>query len=198
MTVETGLRTSAQLLYLAIDLDEEPGFGTFAEQVEAVDRLQRHCALLYPTYISPQRRGDDPNPKPPARLHYRDESVPASQYEINVIRTSMASPWVTVLTEVAKSSAPVAYGVGALFALQKLMQMVMEWQNHRQALTERREKVDLEAAMEIVNQHRAEVTPNVIMAGDDVWKPANAIRNLDRVNTAEMITPDDPRARGVS
>ena len=46
----------------------------------------------------------------------------------------LGSSWEALLTVVADKSAPLLYGGAALVALQRLLKMLMDWQQHRMNL----------------------------------------------------------------
>lgn len=71
--------------------------------------------------------------------------------QIEVVRTSMASPWVTVLSDALKSHTWMGYGLGAIFGLHRLLNMIMRWQLSRQVLKER------ETLRELLARHLAEI-----------------------------------------
>ncbi|MFD1044183.1 hypothetical protein ACFQ1S_00520 [Kibdelosporangium lantanae] len=117
---------------------------------------------------------------------------PPSEPGVFVVRTSMASPWVTVLASLAQSSQPLAYGVGGLLALQRLMKMVMEWQNHRQTLDERRQA----AIRQLLLDHQRVETGAPGVENLNLAPAVAALSGLEPVLAAEMIDPQDARATG--
>ncbi|MFI9825274.1 hypothetical protein ACIHFC_33280 [Streptomyces sp. NPDC052013] len=65
-------------------------------------------------------------------------------YEIlQVRRTSLASPWETVLTVAASRSYVVLYGAVALIAVERILRMIMDWQTHRVELEARRREIEV-------------------------------------------------------
>ena len=205
MTTVAGTRTSADLLYLAIDLGSRPTFARFSEQVNALGALQRYCLELpdeptspgeatpvkgeYP-YDVPRSSDDPPKSAYPYEPQEPSGGFVARRREIRIVRTSMASPWVTVLVEIAENSPPIAYGAGALFGLQRLMRMAMEWQTHRQGLSERRraaERLDRQEATQLLGRHST--ASSVAMTPPAI----DGLTKLDPVLAAELVSPDDPR-----
>ncbi|MFD6073135.1 hypothetical protein [Amycolatopsis lurida] len=67
---------------------------------------------------------------------------------MEIVRTSLASPWVTILADVARTSSPVAYTATGLFALHRLLQMVMTWQRHRIEIDKGRIDILRQAALD--------------------------------------------------
>ncbi|KFZ80826.1 hypothetical protein ED92_10885 [Amycolatopsis sp. MJM2582] len=106
---------------------------------------------------------------------------------------SLASPWVSVLGGLAERSAPVGYGVAALFGLRQLLNMVMTWQRHRLEISER------EQAMELYRAAEREIAPMVtdeqrrVSVANEI---AGAGSALGDIREADLIDPDDPRATG--
>jgi hypothetical protein len=195
MTAGVSVQTDAQLLYLAIDLGDRPGYHRFYTQVQQLTHLQWYCTNLVPPV-------PDERPRPStteedmikeirdlSREVYSLDEIHLMRFKI--VRTSVASPWVTILTDAVKNSAPIAYGMGALVTLQRLMQMVMQWQLHRQELSERRHGKD--AALEILSRLRNEVKSHGEVPEGAVEDAANAITRIDSVISSELIEPDDSR-----
>jgi hypothetical protein len=69
-------------------------------------------------------------------------------------RMSLNSPWEALLTVAAEKSAPLLYAGAVVVALQRLLQMVMEWQRHRLDVADRRLQIE---AMQLLRQHATEV-----------------------------------------
>jgi hypothetical protein len=67
---------------------------------------------------------------------------------------SLSSPWEALLTVAAEKSAPLLYAGAAMVALQRLLQMVMEWQRHRLDVADRRLRIE---AVQLLRQHATEV-----------------------------------------
>ncbi|MEC3977846.1 hypothetical protein [Amycolatopsis sp. H20-H5] len=107
-----------------------------------------------------------------------------------------------MLADVVEHSRPVAYTVGSVFALQRLLRMVMEWQVHRQELDERRhqaEKADRSEIDQILRRHLRAEQALGSLAGrptlpEDLDEAAEALTKLGPVLAAEMVDPDDRRA----
>jgi hypothetical protein len=82
------------------------------------------------------------------------------------------------------------------------MSMVMEWQIHRQDLTERRRESVVRATdyrtrqelLQLLQQHRdwAGVSPHADQGGDD-GKLANEFPDLGTILAAEIVDTDDPK-----
>jgi hypothetical protein len=187
MTAALGTGVRADLLYLVIDMRDNPTFKDFAYQVGFLNSVVGYCV------------GNDHTPELPDTLG-EDMTVPVPHMgptrgsrstELHIVRTSMASPWVTVLSDIAKTSTPAAYGVSALVALHKLMNMVMDWQNHRQSLAERRRALNAEDVL--VTFEAQQMGAHSGIAGNRA-RASHAISRINRVAAAEMIDPDDPRA----
>lgn len=134
MTVVTEKLVGSSLLYLAIDVGERPTMSEYSRQVNALNILWWHCVALSQVRV-PTQRGE----KPPDTYRIANPSAAPHQVRIElerispllITRTNMASPWISVLTTLAEKSAPVGYGLTALFALQRLLNMIMDWQRHR-------------------------------------------------------------------
>jgi hypothetical protein len=89
--------------------------------------LWRNCVELVERPLPPWRDEDDHDPM-------------ASALCVKSMR--LGSSWEALLTVVADKSAPLLYGGAALVALQRLLKMLMDWQQHRMNLRERRAKFD--------------------------------------------------------
>jgi hypothetical protein len=191
--------TQVELLYLSIDVGDAPSCMYFRDQVDALTTLQKFC---FDIWVLEAMRFSEPATLPEPASREFDERltkmvrphVDISGYR--VIRTSMASPWITVLGDIANTSKPVAYSIAGLFGLHKLMNMIMEWQNHREAIRERRQKPDLmsiEAGKRVVEEFLQQEGPRraVHAPSDEVGQAAST---LGPVLAAEMISQDDPRA----
>lgn len=191
MTTATGTQTAAQLLYVAIDLGQTPPYADFQKQIEAFGALQRYCIAIKPSEVL-----IDPDYLE-GRLRWDYMLRPTLDERIAVVRTSMASPWETVLVQLAANSQPVAVGIGALLGLHKLMRMIMEWQTFRQDMKERRERVrpiDDEDAARLLQTYSAARPEN-----DDVHRAAqDALVEIGPVVASDLIDPDDPRATGAA
>lgn len=221
MTTSVNRVVDTQVLYLAVDLGETPRFGHFAEQVGCLEILQRYSrALVEPadtrtTSGLPHTQHDvtelfealDSLSLPNAQRHLLNELLKAEEpgsplhrppvteaTEIRIVRTSLASPWVTVMADLARSSQPVAYGLTALLGLHRLMRMIMEWQTHRQELAERRDALSRSQLLSLLAQHEDAVSPGTTVADEARHDAATAIARLDPVVAADMLDPEDPRA----
>jgi hypothetical protein len=221
MTTVAETKTDAQLLYLAIDLGDQPRLTYFAQQAVCVDSLARYCVELAmqsfgnefsgaftpghdsesdptPGMIRPSPGSirpmtdtkedlpsDTPGPSPETLAD--TDKVQPRRPEIAIVRTTMASPWVSVLAE---SSQPFAYVAGGLYALHKLVHLVMEWQDSKLSRTERLSK--------LLDRHIQAVAPQAAVSEQDRAQATAAIGTLGRVVAAEVIDPDDPRATGAA
>ncbi|WP_132120525.1 hypothetical protein [Actinocrispum wychmicini] len=191
MTTAPGVQTAAQLLYVAIDLGQVPEYAYFQRQVDALGALQRYCVAIKP----PEALLDTGGLEGRERWDYLLR--PTLQERIAIVRTSMASPWETVLVQLAANSQPITVGLGALIGLHKLMRMVMEWQTFRQDLKERREGVrpiDGEDAARLLQAYSP-----AQRADTDLHREAQeALTEISPVVESDMIDPDDPRATGAT
>lgn len=223
MTTAVNRRTDTQLLYLAVDLGENPSFERFAQQVNCLEVLQRYCRTLVEPedaqtagQASPYTQRDvtellealDALRITDTQRHLLNEMVqtegPGSPLHratvtdataISVVRTSMSSPWVTVMAEVVRNSQPITYGLAALFGLHKLLHMIMEWQKHRQELVERRSVSPSNHLLSLLVQHEQNIGTGTAISDEARHAAAAAIAALDPVLAADMVEPDDPRAR---
>ncbi|WP_125783501.1 hypothetical protein [Amycolatopsis sp. WAC 01375] len=224
-SAETSTTTGAELLYLSVDLGEQPSLEDYERNVTALLILAR-----YATAITPLRIGDSPT----------GGALPSAQ--VRVVRTSLASPWLTVLGDLARTSAPVGYGVTALYALHRLLELIMTWQRHRQDIAERDLQLKdlhrqllhdrLERVSRLYTESsgtespRPEPTPKDLYrlrrwqapdennptseekagAEDDPLGDRNphletvnqAANDLGEIKTVELIPPDDSRATGTT
>lgn len=226
MTSAADMRTETQLLYLAVDVGPSPESEHFSEQVGFLGTLQRYSRVLaepakgQSTSRLPYTQHDVDEliaalrnlELSVAQRNLLDELLDAAavgsfvnplavwpEPDFQVVRTSMSSPWVTVLADLARNSPPIAYGLSAVFALHKLMDMVVKWQNHRQQLAERQQEpprgrlhADLVSSL---RQHEQAISSRPV---PDVGRHevVEAIMRLDHVLAAEMVDPDDARATG--
>lgn len=221
MTTSVDRKIDTQVLYLAVDLGETPRFERFAEQVRCLEILQRYSrALAEPadtqtTSRSPYAQHDvtelfealDTLSITNAQRHLLNELLKAEEpgsplhrplvteaTEICIIRTSLSSPWVTVMADLARNSQPVAYGLTALLALHRLMRMIMEWQTHRQELAEKRDALSRSQLLSLLAQHEQAVSAGTAVSDEARHEAATAITRLDPVLAADMVEPEDPRA----
>ncbi|MGW4397280.1 hypothetical protein ACWEHA_18505 [Amycolatopsis nivea] len=216
---EAGARTGAELLFVSIDLGALPALGALDRNTVALRALTRHARMLValPSMPNAERYLYYRQKRVPNRLPSQRGILPAPQgwtADLRVVRMSMSSPWQVVLAEVARASSPVAYTGAALFALQQLLKMVMSWQQHRIELA--RAEVDLqsrrdELALRLMRESSKLVGQLDSEAADSGGKEQamafaaqhpvpddllDSVENLDDVQAAELILPDDPRATG--
>jgi hypothetical protein len=224
MTTAVNRKTDTQLLYLAVDLGENPSFERFVQQVNCLEVLQRYCRTLVEPedaqiagQASPYTQRDvtellealDALHITDTQRHLLNEmvqtEVPGSPLHratvtdataISVIRTSMSSPWVTVMAELVRNSQPIAYALAALLGLHKLLHMIMEWQKHRQELVERRSASSRSQLLSLLVQHEQNVGTGTAISDEARHEAAAAIAALDTVLAADMVESDDPRAIG--
>jgi hypothetical protein len=206
-STEAGARTAAQLLYVSVDLGPQPSLEDFERNVAAPLTLARYARFISEGFVVTTREGmlEAPPVLPDAPLR--------------VVRTTLASPWISVLADVARNSTPVGYGAAALVALQRLLTMVMTWQRHRQDIAEKQVQLDqLRARLKeenvqrgLDNTHRSDVRILIHKAPPDrgqveagfpdlgeshLDEVVQAAADLGEVLEAEMIDPNDPRATG--
>jgi hypothetical protein len=134
----------------------------------------------------------------------------------------MASPWITVLADLAEHSTPIGYGAATLVALQRLLRMVMTWQRHRQDIVEKELQLeDLRSKLQEDRQQRQaqarspqlDVSPMISRDIPKTEDPSGSSRDeellsisleqalraaqrMGEILAAELIDPDDPRAAG--
>ncbi len=224
MTVVTESRVGASLLYVAMDLGSPPSMQWFGRQVDHVNTLWRHCLRLSVIVNEPQSSlreallNDSGFADPESFPGQSYAGMPASDADrlrqieqaspLLISRTSLASPWVSVLTTVADKSAPIAYGMAALFAIQKLFDMVITWQRHRFDMQQMR-PTPLHSAEQVVMRHASEELAaaqrsnagsdpephdSVRFQGDTL--ATIAVKGLAPVLEARMVDENDPLARG--
>jgi hypothetical protein len=139
----------SSLLYLAIDLGPRPTMLSFGQEVDAINVLWSHCVRLALFRSLSGGFHDQAGPGTPSGAADNPE-----QFSLVLRRTRMESPWVSVLTTLAERSAPAGYGLGALWGLQRLLHMVMEWQRHRLDLELGRRQLEaLPTAEDLVRRH---------------------------------------------
>jgi hypothetical protein len=145
----------SSLLYLAIDLGPRPTMASFGQEVSAVNVLWSHCVRL--AVLRNLSGGWFHGTSASSEPRY-DRTL---EFTLVIRRTRLESPWVSVLTTLAERSAPVGYGFAALWGLQRLLRMVMDWQRHRLDLELGRRQFDqLPTAEELIQQHAvAELEP---------------------------------------
>lgn len=124
------------------------------------------------------------------------EGIPAPRSgspDIIFVRSSMASPWVAVLGELAKGGTPIAYGIGTIFVLERLLKMIMDWQNHRRALQTAVKELDPEI---LLRQHIAETAGEPVVPGYHTFSieaAADALSNFPHLRSVELVDEDDER-----
>ena len=130
------------VLDVAIDLDQMPPVVRVTECLGALTGAWVRSALVAGVRLAspPSEVGS------PKRVSIRQSLV--------VRRMSLSSPWEALLTVAAEKSAPVLYAGAAMVALQRLLQMVMEWQRHRLDVAERRLQIEV---AQLLRQHATEV-----------------------------------------
>ncbi|WP_340687306.1 hypothetical protein LCL61_14505 [Amycolatopsis coloradensis] len=184
------------LLFLEVDLGPVPTLEDYQRNVTALLILAGHASLL-----------------PPVGSRWLDPSARVLPRSPGIVRTTMASPWVSVLSGLAERSAPVAYGAAALYGLHRLLEMVMTWQRHRLEIEEGEVRLEqLRGQLRDTGvQLRQEFDPRLVAPGEDRGEPgrqdelaeraanppAEVVRAADQIGTiigAEMIDPGDPRA----
>lgn len=181
---DAGVQSGTELLYVAVDLGEWPSLHAYGDAVHAlvvVARVATYLTLVEHEQLSLSR-------------------VPVDEVEpaIAIVRTSLASPWVSVLGELSQQYAPIAYGTAGLYTLQRLLRLLMEWQRHRAELEELRrrpmnESTERNRTWQV--DQLAEVFDLPSGAAADLHselQKANAA--LGRIQAAELIDTDDPRA----
>ncbi|MET9264080.1 hypothetical protein [Amycolatopsis sp. NPDC004079] len=222
MTIEadSGARTDAELLFVAVDLGALPALEAVERNTVALRALTRQARMLValPRMPNAERYLYYRQDRAPRRDALWRGAAPLSEEgwaaDLRVARMSMASPWQVVLAEVARASSPVAYGGAALIALQQLLKMVMTWQQHRVELE--RAELDLQArrhelALRVMRESSTVVGQLASESADPATKEQamtfvaqhpvpndllDSVENLNDVRAAELIPPDDPRATG--
>jgi len=173
---------------VSIDLGTEPLLSDYWAQAKYLNNLCDYCSTF-----EWQRVLKGPMVEPAVRQAGYDPTG-----KTIVVRTSLASPWETVLGSVADKSAPVAYGMAALFAIRQLLSIVKEWQMHRLDVAERRQNLLRNDPSVVIDDYRLAQAGSLRHQFQDI--PATdaepAIANLETVLATEMIDPDDPRATG--
>ncbi len=234
----TAALTRNHMLYLAVDMGDNPNFGEFAEQVRIVNQLQSF--LFRRAELAAQK--DLPKNYPVSEENLRNfidaltersnSLVPPSYSEIKdiiaklledddedglpyyssvrhsglkVVRTSMASPWVTVLSDVAANSKPILYGGSVILGLHTILNMVIKWRAHVADIRDRdaaRPSLipSRDVAPDEIVEHFTKATDRTFMPPDGTdadmqafEEVSNDLRNLGTIITAEMISENDPR-----
>ncbi|MFI5563491.1 hypothetical protein ACIA2T_29765 [Amycolatopsis japonica] len=182
---------SGPLLRLEVDLGPAPTLEDYQRNVTALLILSGHASLL-----------------PPVEGRWLDSSARVLPRSPVIVRTTMASPWVSVLSGLAERSAPVAYGAAALYGLHRLLEMVMTWQRHRLEIEEGEARLEqLRGQLRDTGvQLRQEFDPRLVGPGEQLAEPgrqdelaeraanppAEVVRAADEIGSisaAEMIDP---------
>lgn len=142
MDVQPRVGVYQPVLDVAIDLGPMPPVVRVTECISAVTGVWVRSALVAGVRLAspPSEVGS------PKRVSIRHSLV--------VRRMSLSSPWEALLTVAAEKSAPLLYAGAAMVALQRLLQMVMEWQRHRLDVADRRLRIE---AVQLLRQHATEV-----------------------------------------
>lgn len=169
------------LLRLTIDLGSDPTLYEIALNHIFLSNLCDRSGQVYQEVSQPLSIVEPPHPSPrrlPSSSRYRRENP-----SYRVVSSTIASPWVTVLSELASSAPPLAYGLGSLFTLERLLKMVMEWQNHRAALgSSNRDGDDVEEAFLLLAEH--DNTGNQTYISRRV---VEAVIELGRIESVEIV-----------
>ena len=192
-TTEGGAQTTASyVLYLSVDLGDQPGIDDYVRNVAALNVLAETAAgFVGGRSLAPIEQ------RQRVIHHPTDRASPWGEVPLRVVRTSMASPWVSVLTELARTSRPLGYGAATLYALHQLLQMVMAWQRHRVDIAERKQQIK-QLGQE--NRRHEAFGPRFgheIPGGESeavVNRATSVATDLGAIQAAELIPPDDPRA----
>ncbi|WP_020673345.1 hypothetical protein [Amycolatopsis nigrescens] len=161
-------------LYLSVDLGRRPSMDRYGRNVAALLTLARYATFSVL----------------PAPLPWSAQA-PLPEAELKIERTSLASPWVSVLADLARNSAPLGYGAAALYSLHRLLHLVMTWQKHRQSIAAGALHLErLRSGMheESQQQNLTESPPPHL---DTAIQAAQA---LGPILENELRSPDDPRA----
>jgi hypothetical protein len=167
--------SEAPLLLLTIDLGEDPPIYWLNHQLEAILDIWDFVADTAP-YLTP-RSGTNADRIVISRIVRRD-------IDLVVRRTSLASPWESLITAAAGHAAWVGYAAAAVYGLERLLKMVMDWQNHRQSLEERqRARPSKEMLEEFLRSVGADGSANLESA-------SRAVEQLDPVLDVQITSPD--------
>jgi hypothetical protein len=105
-------KTQNQVLRLVVDFPPRLHISQFAAAVDCLAVMSDTCRSM----VVPDTR---------------EANVGASWFpDIVIIRSSVGSPWTSILQDAAASSVPAGYGLTAIHCLRQLLRMVMDWQNH--------------------------------------------------------------------
>lgn len=125
-------------LVLQVDLGDAPALVDFFDCVLA---LRATCAMgMRIAHYGPPRSWLPPTLDERVSQEWTGEAAPENV--LRVRRTSLASPWETVLTLAAERSYVVLYGTVALISVERILKMIMDWQTHRLGLEIRRRELE--------------------------------------------------------
>lgn len=197
----------ADLLYVEIDLGSEVSLDEYVNQVEILRDTQnflfRRSRVATRPHSTGRHRADAVNE---LRHFVMQQSSEFSQQDsLTVVRTSLASPWITILSDIGAQSKPILYGGTVLLGLQQLLNMVMAWQIHREEVEDRRSARTADgptptelALIELLKANPESFSPHQHTPSDHVefGDAGRRLSELGRVSVAELISRDDPRTRG--
>jgi hypothetical protein len=180
-------RTARPLLDLAIDLGELPAAADVAETMAATLELWDHCVRLVRRFFPPDLAEIE---RREYRRHPKTGRLVPMDVELRVKRLSLHSPLEVLFVAVANKSAPVLWGGAALFALERILQMIQSWQMGRLDYRERRaqvQAVEHEAeqllarhATQVAYEHSAERRPATDRPRTPDSEAVEAVRVLSR------------------
>ncbi|XVS66079.1 hypothetical protein ACQPYE_08500 [Actinosynnema sp. CA-299493] len=229
---ETAIRAGSQLLYVAVDMRGmavrnlnrfervQPSMKDFAQgALDILTLWDCSARIAFLDLLYEDREKAELSPLEQARTWEINRAALKSgqaalvadiKEELLIRKTSMASPWTSILKVAANNSAPVAYGLAGLYGLQRLLRMLMDWQEHRRELVRKKQVDQARSVLEelLVEHARAEAlrsmpkngspqrrleSINRIMEiiGQDVRM---ALYTMPDVIDSQMITEGDPRA----
>lgn len=205
-------RTDAQMLYLVVDLGEAPSLRHFQTQTQYLASLSRHCervvqiaAVLRSTWLL-EGAAPTATETRTATEAVLEQGQRVIVHEPVVVRTSVASPWVTVLGTLVERSQIAAYSVAALLGLQRLLRIIMGYQSHLREIRERDIRLDQimrshamaelrELGVDVRSDPRlAPLIEAVVTRLTADTQPIQAADRIAPIVAAEMIDPNDPRA----
>jgi hypothetical protein len=181
--------TARPNLDLAIDLGDTPALLDVAEHMDALVGVWAYC--LERSRRAERGRHTSIVRPPPPQTRAEVEADVARQLAVRngprllaVKRMSLASPWEALLTVAAGKSAPVLYLGAAVVALERLMRMLMEWQQHRMDMAERKGalSIDRPELMEL----RALLERHAARGRDEAGEPS------DSAVPPRTVEPSDP------
>lgn len=189
------VRTSSDLLYVSVDLGVNPDLSEFSRNARGLEALGRFAL----------------------DMNFARGGAPGANFPI--VRTSLASPWVTVLGDLARASSPIGYGIAGLYGLHRLLNVVMTWQQHRLDIAERtlrlqalsaqleaeglRQLEEAKARASSEEMEQSNLEQQIGMAEKHFERAsrqggpllaAYSADGLGDIQAAEMISPDDPRS----